>query len=104
MNAEPRSAGEHTWPEALNVFARNFSRDGTHDMPWSELLGKDIGVWLGSGISFVVEPTAAPAEDPALAPLSARLREARRGANVVIHSSSSQRQLLAGCCGLCHRA
>jgi len=78
MNAEPRSAGEHTWPEALYVFARNFSRDGTHDMPWSELLGKDIGVWLGSGISCVVEPTAAPAEDPALAPVSAQASLAMR--------------------------
>lgn len=49
---------------SLNVFngivGLNFSCDGSHYMPWDELLKKDLGFWLGTGMSCAAEPTAEP--------------------------------------------
>lgn len=47
---------------SLNIFngivGLNFSCDGSHYMPWDELLKKSLGFWLGSGETCALEPSA----------------------------------------------
>ena len=35
----------------------NFSCDGSHSLPWDELLSKSLGFWLGTGASCAAEPS-----------------------------------------------
>ena len=45
---------------SLNIFngivGLNFSCDGSHYMPWRELLDKSLGFWLGTGDACALEP------------------------------------------------
>jgi hypothetical protein len=47
---------------SLNIFngivGLNFSCDGSHYMPWHELLKKSLGFWLGTGETCALEPRA----------------------------------------------
>jgi len=47
---------------SLNIFngivGLNFSCDGSHYMPWDELLDKDVDFWLGTGLSCAAGPAA----------------------------------------------
>jgi hypothetical protein len=54
---------------SLNLFngivALNFSCDGSHYMRWDDLLDKDMGFWLGTGMSCAAEPAVTSGEPPA---------------------------------------
>ncbi len=40
----------------------NFSCDGSHYMPWRELLEKNLGFWLGTGGTYLPSQETAPSE------------------------------------------